>query len=206
MPSLPLLQPQLPLYAAWSRCSSLAQPSTFPLASLTCLTAAQLLVAVLFAVFGCRSSGLLASAGDALTAGSSVDQSGADSVAAVQRALVWPLEVLAQQHRCHVLLYDACELLLTTGLLDSERMQMHMRQEVADAGGNLSEDSFTFYVMERCAQAVQCACWALNMFVLGSLRCLQWLGPACVPLVCNRVVTIKLVEQVLQLVLEQSVQ
>lgn len=96
-----------------------------------------------------RESGLLAAATEAAAGAGPSDQAGADNVAAVQRALVWPLEILAQQHRCHVLLYDTCELLLTTGLLDSARLQMHMRQEVADCGGVLPPDCFTFYVMER---------------------------------------------------------
>jgi hypothetical protein len=110
-----------------------------------------LLIGLIVAAYAAsRDSGLLAAASELAAGASPNDQAAANTVAAIERALVWPLEMLAQQHRCHVLLYDTCELLLTTGLLDSGRLQMHMRQEVADCGGVLAPDCFTFYVMERC--------------------------------------------------------
>ncbi|KAF8069449.1 hypothetical protein HT031_001565 [Scenedesmus sp. PABB004] len=104
-----------------------------------------------------RVSGVLAAACEAAAAlGGEGVAGGGESVAAVQRALVWRLESLAAAHRCHALLFDACELLLTTGLVDGQRLQGHMRAEMSAAGGGaLPADCFTFFVMERWRAAGQ---------------------------------------------------
>lgn len=103
-----------------------------------------------------RAAGLLSEAAAAVAAGDAATAAGEEAVGVVQRALVWPLEALAQQHHCHELLYDTCELLLTTGLLDGQRVLMHMQSEVEAAGGALPANSFTFYVMERCGGLPGC--------------------------------------------------
>lgn len=98
--------------------------------------------------FACRDTGLLVTASAALAAGGQADESSQETLAVVGRALIWPLESLAQRHRAHELLYNACELLLTVGLLDRQRLLIWMQQEVQEAAGALPADSFTFYVME----------------------------------------------------------
>lgn len=90
----------------------------------------------------CRSAGYLATASSA--AGDDQSQG-----PVLNGALVWPLEQLAQQHGAHELLYHACELLLTTGMMDRQRLLGWMQQEVQQNGAALVPDSFTFYVMER---------------------------------------------------------
>lgn len=97
----------------------------------------------------CRDAGLLTAATAALIAGGGVDEASQETLSVVGRALIWPLELLAQQHRAHELLYNVCELLLIQGLMDRQRLLGWMQQEVQEATGALPADSFTFYVMER---------------------------------------------------------
>lgn len=96
-----------------------------------------------------RDSDWLTKAAAALAAGPTADESSQETLAAIGRALIWPLEALAQRHKAHELLYNVCELLLTAGLMDRQRLLGWMQQEVQETHGAVPADSFTYYVMER---------------------------------------------------------
>eukprot|EP00879_Flechtneria_rotunda_P024732 GHRR01026238.1.p1 GENE.GHRR01026238.1~~GHRR01026238.1.p1 ORF type:complete len:904 (+),score=333.81 GHRR01026238.1:136-2847(+) len=96
------------------------------------------------------NAGILQVASEAIAAGEILQEGpAAESVVQLNRALVFQVERVAQQHQCHELLYNTCDLLLAYGLLDEGRLLVHMKQEVQESGGQLSAGSFTYYVMQR---------------------------------------------------------